>query len=104
MFYSVSVPESWARFTEGNIRRALSEISQSDELLNASNQLMAASNSDMWSQWNYVNISLENRVQEGQVAKNKIQSHLEKVQLIILSKKLSLKHITHSFLDSSRNL
>ena len=40
---------------------------------------MAQSNNDMWSQWNHVNISLENRVQEGQVAKNKIQSHLEKV-------------------------
>jgi len=78
-FFRVSVPETWARYTEENIRRALSEISQSDELLNSSNQLMATSNNDMWSQWNHVNISLENRVQEEQVAKNKIQAHLEKV-------------------------
>ena len=55
-------------------------MSQSDELLNVSNQLMAATNNDMWSQWNHVNVSLENRVQEEQVAKHKIQSHLEKVQ------------------------
>ncbi|CAF5183325.1 unnamed protein product [Rotaria magnacalcarata] len=74
-----SVPETWTRYTEENIRRALSEMSQSDELMNAGNQLMSATNSDMWSQWNHVNVSLENRVQEEHVAKNKIQSHLEKV-------------------------
>jgi hypothetical protein len=79
LFYSVSVPETWTRYTEENIRRALSEISQSDELINAGNQLLATSNNDMWSQWNHVNVSLENRVQEEHVAKNKIQSHLEKV-------------------------
>lgn len=83
LIFRVSVPESWTRYTEENIRRALSEISQSDELLNTSNQLMATSNNDMWSQWNHVNISLENRVQEEQVAKNKIQAHLEKVRKII---------------------
>ena len=77
----VSVPETWTRYTEENIRRALSEISQSDELLNNSNQLMAQSNNDMWSQWNHVNVSLENRVQEEQNAKNKTQAHLEKVKI-----------------------
>ncbi len=73
------MPETWTRYTEENIRRSLSEISQSDELLNNSNQLMAQTNNDMWSQWNHVNVSLENRVQEEYVAKNKIQAHLEKV-------------------------
>jgi len=43
---------------------------------------MAQSNNDMWSQWNHTNISLENRVQEEQNAKNKTQAHLEKVELI----------------------
>ena len=76
---SVSTPETWARHTEENIRRTLSEISQSDELLNSSNQLMAQTSNDMWNQWNQVNVSLENRVQEEQIAKNKIQAHLEKV-------------------------
>lgn len=75
------MPETWTRYTEENIRRALSEIAQSDELLNSGNQLMATANNDMWSQWNQVNVSLENRVQEEQVAKNKTQAHLEKVTL-----------------------
>lgn len=78
--FRLSVPETWTRYTEENIRRAASEMSQSDELLNSSNQLMAQSNNDMWSQWNHTNISLENRVQEEQNAKNKTQAHLEKVE------------------------
>ncbi len=41
---------------------------------------MAQTNNDMWSQWNHTNISLENRVQEEQNAKNKTQAHLEKVR------------------------
>ncbi|CAF4789427.1 unnamed protein product, partial [Rotaria sp. Silwood2] len=75
-----SIPESWARFTEENIRRALSEISPSNELLNATDQLIATINNDMWSQWNHVNMSLENRVQEERAAKNNIQAHLEKIR------------------------
>ena len=102
----VSVPETWTRYTEENIRRALSEISQSDELLNSSNQLMSTSNNDMWSQWNHVNVSLENRVQEEQVAKNKIQAHLEKVSrsLLCRSKHLSRGVCYSSSLGSARNL
>jgi hypothetical protein len=38
----------------------------------------------MWSQWNHTNISLENRVQEEQNAKNKTQAHLEKVLIQML--------------------
>ncbi|CAF3862670.1 unnamed protein product [Rotaria sp. Silwood2] len=77
---TASIPESWARFTEENIRRALSEISPSNELLNATDQLIATINNDMWSQWNHVNMSLENRVQEERAAKNNIQAHLEKIR------------------------
>ncbi|CAF4400012.1 unnamed protein product, partial [Rotaria sordida] len=73
-----SIPESWVQYTEENIHRALIEISKSNELLNASNQLIVTTDNHIWSQWNHVNISLENRITEEQIAKNKIQIHLEK--------------------------
>ncbi|CAF3541731.1 unnamed protein product, partial [Rotaria sp. Silwood2] len=95
----VSVPETWTRYTEENIRRALSEMSQSDELLNASNQLMAASNNDMWSQWNHVNVSLENRVQEEQVAKHKIQAHLEKILQEIFDVEQNIEFLKKTIAD-----
>ena len=96
------MPETWTRYTEENIRRGLSEIAQSDELLNSSNQLMAQSNNDMWSQWNHTNISLENRVQEEQNAKNKTQAHLEKV--FSLSKSIIFFIYLCLHLDPTRNL
>ncbi|CAF1934585.1 unnamed protein product [Rotaria magnacalcarata] len=94
-----SVPETWTRYTEENIRRALSEMSQSDELMNAGNQLMSATNSDMWSQWNHVNVSLENRVQEEHVAKNKIQSHLEKILQEIFDVEQNIEFLKKTIAD-----
>jgi hypothetical protein len=66
---------------------------------------MATSNNDMWSQWNHVNVSLENRVQEEQVAKHKIQGHLEKVIFTNkLIENICIFEIFFLFLtDSSRN-
>ncbi|CAF3658762.1 unnamed protein product [Adineta steineri] len=101
---TVSVPESWARHTEENIRRTLSEISQSDELLNQSNQQMATSNNDMWSQWNHVNVSLENRVQEEQIAKNKIQAHLEKILQEIFDVEQNIEFVKKTIADKEQFL
>ncbi|CAF0721173.1 unnamed protein product [Adineta ricciae] len=96
---TVSTPETWARHTEENIRRTLSEISQSDELLNSSNQLMAQTNNDMWNQWNQVNVSLENRVQEEQIAKNKIQAHLEKILQEIFDVEQNIEFLKKTIAD-----
>ncbi|CAF3973728.1 unnamed protein product, partial [Rotaria magnacalcarata] len=95
----VSVPESWAQYTKENIYRALNEISQSDELLNASKQLMTTIYHDMWSQWNHTNISLENRVQEEQAAKNEIQAHLEKILQEIFDVKQNIEFLKKTIAD-----
>ncbi|CAF4696579.1 unnamed protein product, partial [Rotaria sp. Silwood2] len=95
----ISVPESWARYTKENIRRSLSQIGQSDELLNASNQLMATTYNDIWSQWNHVNISLENRLQEEQLAKNKIQAHLEKILQEISDVEQTIEYLKKTITD-----
>ncbi|CAF1327861.1 unnamed protein product [Rotaria magnacalcarata] len=96
---TVSVPESWAQYTKENIYRALNEISQSDELLNASKQLMTTIYHDMWSQWNHTNISLENRVQEEQAAKNEIQAHLEKILQEIFDVKQNIEFLKKTIAD-----
>ncbi|CAF4967800.1 unnamed protein product, partial [Rotaria sp. Silwood1] len=96
---TVSVPESWARYTQENIRRSLNQIGQSDELLNASNQLVATIYNDIWSQWNHVNISLENRLQEEQLAKNKIQAHLEKILQEISDVEQTIEYLKKTIAD-----
>ncbi|CAM4963006.1 unnamed protein product [Rotaria socialis] len=96
---TVSVPESWTKYTKENVCRALNEISQSDELLDACKQLMTTIYNDMWSQWNHANISLENRVQEEQAAKNKIEVHLEKILQEICDVKQSIKFLKKTIAD-----
>ncbi|CAF2386666.1 unnamed protein product [Rotaria sp. Silwood2] len=96
---TISVPESWTRYTQENIRRAVAGISQSDELLSATNQLMATIYDDIWSQWNHVNTSLENRLQEEKVAKNKIQSHLEKIRHEIVDVEQTIEFLKKTIAD-----
>jgi tektin-3 len=75
----VSTPESWARFTEDNIRRSASERAQSDEYLNAADNLLKETATDMWNQYNTVNQAFEQRIHETNEAKDKIQNHLSAV-------------------------
>ncbi|CAF4997318.1 unnamed protein product, partial [Rotaria socialis] len=51
------------------------------------------------SQWNHANISLENRVQEEQAAKNKIEVHLEKILQEICDVKQSIKFLKKTIAD-----
>lgn len=75
----VATPESWARFTEDNIRRSASERAQSDDFMNLADNLLKETAEDMWNQFNTVNEAFEQRVHETNEAKNKIQNHLSAV-------------------------
>ena len=79
IFLSVSTPESWSRFTEENIKRSASERIQSDEYMNAADNLVKETSNDIWNQWNGVNSAFEQRVYESNEAKEKIQNHLNAV-------------------------
>lgn len=76
---SVSTPESWAKFTEDNIRRAASERAQSDEYMNMADNVLKETAQDMWNQFNAVNEAFEQRIHETNEARNKIQTHLSAV-------------------------
>ena len=76
---SVATPESWARFTEDNIKRSAAERMQSDEYINVADNLLKETASDMWNQYNTVNDAFEQRIHETNDAKDKIQNHLSAV-------------------------
>lgn len=82
---TVSTPESWARFTEENIKRSTSERIQSEDYMNAADNLMKEVANDIWSQWNTVNASFEQRIYECNEAKEKIQNHLNAVRNTIFT-------------------
>lgn len=79
--YSVSTPDSWARFTEDNLKRSGSERLQSDEYMNMAQNLINETTNDMWNQFNTVNESFEQRIFETNSAKEKIQNHLGAVSV-----------------------
>lgn len=78
-FFRVSVPESWAKFTDDNILRSQSERATSAKLRDEIENLLVVTVNEMWNQFNKVNLAFTNRIAESADAKNKIQVHLSKV-------------------------
>lgn len=76
---TTSVPESWAQFSNNNIQRSQSERAASKNMRNEIESVLNACASDMWQEWNSVNVSLTQRMQESTDARNRLQTHLSKV-------------------------
>ncbi|EGW01313.1 Tektin 3 [Cricetulus griseus] len=75
---TVSVPESWAKFTDDNILRSQSERAASRKLRDDTENLLVVTANEMWNQFNKVNLAFTNRIAETADAKNKIHIHLSK--------------------------
>lgn len=52
---TVSVPESWAEYTDGNITRSQVERQKSKQLRNNTQSLLNHASEELWRQWNKVN-------------------------------------------------
>ncbi|KAH9504014.1 Tektin-3 [Bulinus truncatus] len=76
---SISVPETWAKFSNNNIQRSQAERAASKNMRNEIESVINACNNEMWQEWNAVNVALNQRAQETTDARNKIQTHLSKV-------------------------
>lgn len=79
MFFSVSVPESWAKFSNDNIQRSQSERAASRQMRNEIESVLNSCANEMWQEWNNVNVNLTKRCQESTDARNRLQTHLSKV-------------------------
>ncbi|NXW61731.1 TEKT3 protein, partial [Eurystomus gularis] len=78
---TISVPESWAKFTDDNILLSQSERAASAKLRDSIENLLVVTANEMWHQFNRVNVAFTNRIAETADAKNKIRSHLTKTLL-----------------------
>lgn len=76
----VSVPETWAKFTDDNVLRSQSERAASAKLREDTENLLIVTANEMWNQFNKVNVAFTNRIAETVDAKNKIHIHLTKVR------------------------
>ncbi|PIK49434.1 putative tektin-3 [Apostichopus japonicus] len=76
---TVSLPESWAKFSNDNILRSQRERNASKGLRSDSDSVMQETSNEMWTQHNNVNVSFDGRIAETMDARNSIQNHLAKV-------------------------
>ncbi|XP_075071340.1 tektin-3 [Mixophyes fleayi] len=95
----ISIPESWARFTDDNILRSQSEKAASAKVREEVESLLNVTSNDMWSQFNMVNVMFTNRISEIADAKNKLQNHLAKTLQEIFQTEMTIEAIKKAIKD-----
>lgn len=76
---TVSVPGSWAKFSQQNVMRSNGERASSETLRSGIKSTLQNTANNMWSQYNNVNVAFNSRISEVTDAKNKLQKHRQEV-------------------------
>ncbi|XP_029456157.1 tektin-3 [Rhinatrema bivittatum] len=98
---TISVPETWAKFTDDNILRSQSERAASSKLRDDVENLMIATANEMWNQFNTVNVAFTNRIAETNNAKNTLQNHLAKTLQEIFQTEMTIESLKKAIKDAS---
>ncbi|KAM6050221.1 tektin-3 isoform 1-T3 [Theristicus caerulescens] len=96
---TISVPESWAKFTDDNILRSQGERAASAKLRDNIENLLVMTANEMWHQFNRVNVAFTNRIAEVADAKSKIQTHLAKTLQEIFQIEMNIEAIRKAIRD-----
>ncbi|KFW61402.1 Tektin-3 [Pygoscelis adeliae] len=96
---TISVPESWAKFTDDNILCSQSERAASAKLRDNIENLLVVTANEMWRQFNGVNVAFTNRIAETADAKSKIQTHLAKTLQEIFQIEMNIEAIRKAIRD-----
>lgn len=75
---TITMPESWARYTQENIARSQKERAASERLRGEIDSTLRQCANDMWNNFNAVNNGFNTRIRETTDARNKLQAHLQK--------------------------
>ncbi|GAB1609876.1 tektin-3-like, partial [Argonauta hians] len=76
---TVSIPDSWTRFTQHNLLRSQKERANSERLRGDIDVCLRQCANAMWNQFNAVNNSFNARIRETTDTRNKMQAHLQKI-------------------------
>ncbi|NXG55945.1 TEKT3 protein, partial [Hemiprocne comata] len=96
---TISVPESWAKFTDANILLSQRERAASAKLRDNIQSLLEVTGNEMRHQFNQANVAFTNRIAETANAKSKIQTHLAKTLQEIFQTEMSLETIRKCIRD-----
>ncbi|XP_016846786.2 tektin-3 [Anolis carolinensis] len=101
---TISVPDSWAKFTDDNILRSQSERAASAKLRDDIETMLVVTANEMWNQFNKANVAFTNRISETADAKNKIQTYLAKTLQEIFETEMSIEAIRKAVRSKSSSL
>ncbi|XP_005989354.1 tektin-3 [Latimeria chalumnae] len=101
---TISVPETWAKFTDDNILRSQSERAASAKLRDDIENLLNATSNEMWNQFNIVNVAFTNRISETTDARNKLQMHLAKTIQEIFQTEITIEATRKAIRDKEAPL
>lgn len=96
---TLSVPETWAQFSNNNIQRSQSERAASKNMRNEIESVLNSCANEMWQEWNAVNVALTQRMQESTDARNKLQTHLSKVLQEIFDMEKNIEFLKKAIQD-----
>ncbi|NXI47006.1 TEKT3 protein, partial [Galbula dea] len=96
---TISVPDSWAKFTDDNILSSQSERAASAKLRDSIENLLVVTANEMWRQFNRVNVAFTNRIAETADAKSKLQTHLAKTLQEIFQVEMNIEAIQKAIRD-----
>ncbi|XP_066188552.1 tektin-3 [Sylvia atricapilla] len=101
---TVSVPETWATFTDNNIFRSQSARAASAKLRASTESLLMGTADEMWRQFSKVNDAFTSRITEIANAKSKIQTHLAKTRQEIFQIETKIQVIQKTIRDKEAQL
>uniref|UniRef100_A0A3Q3A3N0 Tektin n=2 Tax=Kryptolebias marmoratus TaxID=37003 RepID=A0A3Q3A3N0_KRYMA len=102
--HSVSLPDSWSKFTDDNILRSQSERAASHKLRDEIEILLSSTSSEMWNQFSNVNVAFTNRISETSDAKNSLQAHLAKTLQEIFQTEMLIESLKRALRDKESPL
>ncbi|KAF7668204.1 hypothetical protein LDENG_00028360 [Lucifuga dentata] len=97
--HSLSVPDSWSRFTDDNILQSQSQRAASHKLRDEIEILLSTTSNEMWNQFNSVNVAFTNRMSEIADAKNNLQTHLAKTLQEIFQTEMLIESLKKALRD-----
>ncbi|KAM9832157.1 tektin-3 [Neosynchiropus ocellatus] len=96
---TVSLPDSWSKFTDDNILLSQSQRASSHKLRDEIEILLNTTSNEMWNQFNNVNVAFTNRISETGDAKNSLQSHLAKTLQEIFQTEMLIESVKRALRD-----
>ncbi|BFZ04121.1 hypothetical protein BsWGS_07160 [Bradybaena similaris] len=99
---TITIPESWAKYTQENIARSQKERANSERIRGEIDSTMRQCANDMWNNFNAVNNSFNVRVRETTDARNKLQAHLQKVMQEIFDMEKNIALLRKAIMDKEK--